>query len=216
MIGDRASNSSSPAERALCLNATCRGPHNVGVVLDNLRAVRAHFAEGRSVCPFAAKSIVRYARDTEPLEELLDGFVSRAAAVIVADTPPADFATTLIWARATFMAAVAAATTISYPSCVGPARDVAIAEVRRVLHDDASPTRPMIGLRGRPLITICMAPVYPARHPRYAPAAALVLVHVEDVDGIELPAVRRAMQAEHGFVYDANELMLALPAAAVI
>ena len=71
----------------------------------------------------------------------------------------------------------------------------------------------MIGLRGRALITICMAPVYPTLHPRYAPAAVLILVHVEDVDGIEFPAVRSAMRAQHGYLYDANELMLPLPTA---
>jgi len=182
------------------------------VVVDNFRTIREHFAEGRSVCPFAVSSVVSYARDSDPLAPLLEGLAQRTAAVIVAERTPSGFAATRAWAFETFMAAVAAATMVSHPTFVGPARDEAIAQVQISLHDDASPIRPMIGLRDRALVTICMAPVYPRPHPRYAPAAALVLVHVEDVDGIELPTVRRAMRAQHGWLYDANELMLPLPA----
>ena len=181
------------------------------VVADNLSLVREHFAEGRSVCPFAASSAVGYARDSEPLDALLKGLAQRTAAVIVAESTLSGFDATRAWAFETFMTAVAAAVTVSYPTVVGRERAAAISEVRAALHDDASPVRPMIGFRGRPLMTICMAPVYPTPHPRYAPAAALVLVYAEDVDGIVLPAVRKAMRVQHGHLYDANDLMLPLP-----
>lgn len=177
----------------------------------NLDAVRSHFSAGRAVCPFAATAPVRYAADTDRLEPLFHGLARRTAAVIVATTTPKGFRETHTWARETFMAALAAATAVSHPTFVGPARDEVFAAVRAALYDDSGPSRPMIGLRDRPLATICMAGLYPVTHPRYAPAAALVLIHHEDADGMPLPAVRRAMLAEHGSVYDANELMLPLP-----
>lgn len=181
------------------------------MVADNIRAVREHFERHRSVCPFAASAPVSYAKDSDSLLPLLEGLALGSAAVVVAEQSPTTFETVREWARQTFVVAMSAATHVSFPELEEQAGEAVIAELEAVLRDDSAPTRPMIGLRERALVTICMAPVYPLSHPRFAPEAALVLVHFEDVDGIDLPRVRQAMLAEHGSLYDALELMLPLP-----
>ena len=84
-----------------------------------------------------------------------------------------------------------------------------------VLLDDADPRRPVLSCDGAPLYTICMSPVYPVTHPRYAPRAVVVATWQADVAaGSVEPAfsrIRAAMKREHGSVYDADELMLPLP-----
>jgi hypothetical protein len=178
---------------------------------ENIRAVREHCEAGRSVCPFAVSRPLRYATDGEPLVPLLSAMRLQEAAVIVADRSPVTFAATREWAFRTFLSALRAAVVVSHPLLATSERRAAVAGVERELRDDASPTFPMIGLRDRPLITICMAPIYPAAHPRFAPRAALVLVHEVDATAIELPRVREAMIAQHGSLYDANQIVLPLP-----
>ena len=66
-------------------------------------------------------------------------------------------------------------------------------------------------------MTICMAPIYPTAHPRYAPHTILVVTWSDDVGAAQdtgvVAKIREAMAKAHGAVYDANELMLPLPAA---
>jgi hypothetical protein len=53
-----------------------------------------------------------------------------------------------------------------------------------------------------------MAPLYPVTHPRFSPLAIIVLTLLEDINGIDIPAVRDVMKREHEYVYDARELPL--------
>jgi hypothetical protein len=88
--------------------------------------------------------------------------------------------------------------------------------VRPMLLDESEPRRPVLGCREAPLFSICMAPVYPKTHPRYAPRPVVVVTWHEDVGAVQgrEPAasqIRQAMLREHGSAYDADELMLPWP-----
>jgi len=91
----------------------------------------------------------------------------------------------------------------------------AIDQVRTMMLDRYEPRRPMLGCGNEPLYAICMAPLYPTTHPRYAPRAVVIVTWQADVAAVrDRPArahIHKAMAREHGFVYDADELMLPLP-----
>lgn len=179
-------------------------------------------AQGGSVCPFARGSARLYvtvghvpADKRQQLREMFQRFApgqSQAALVIGPDLP--DFVATTRWAREVFLELMI---------CLGildglPEKDVnryVKQTIRPLLEDDKDPRRPLLGFRGKPLYSICMAPLYPKTHPRYAPKPVVVVTWHQDVadvhDQLATSKIRESMKREHGFVYDADDLMLALP-----
>lgn len=91
----------------------------------------------------------------------------------------------------------------------------AVVDVRRMMLDLQEPKRLMLSCANKPLFAICISHLYPTMHPRYAPVTALVITRQVDVAAMQHhPArakIHQAMFREHGFVYDADELMLPLP-----
>lgn len=189
-------------------------------------SIEAFLGGGGSVCPFAARSRRHYATVGEPLRFYRP--IIRAAAQLFAHTKgknppgallvvgkqdPDGFEATKVWAREVFMEMMACFGLIAGAS--EAALEQSLADARAILLDDADPRRPVLGCDGAPLYTICMAPVYPTTHPRYAPRAAIVATWQADVAlAAAEPAfsrIREAMKREHGHVYDADELMLPLP-----
>jgi hypothetical protein len=200
-------------------------------VTDLARELEAFLSRGGSVCPFAARASRVYAM--AGAEPRLDRAVLRGAVKEFAETRgkapsgsllvlrrveslhrPSDFERTMRWARDVFLELMI---------CFGLADGASEAElspvidgqVRPMLFDEQEPRRPMLGCGAQPLFAICMSPLYPATHPRYAPHAVVVVTWQADVAAVhDHPArahIRRAMVREHGFVYDADELMLPLP-----
>jgi hypothetical protein len=179
-----------------------------------------HLAAGRSVCPFAKGARKLYVRDSASRSQMLAGVrefaKARGAALIVCAPEGSNdwsFERTRTWVRDTFLELMI---------CFGLSEDVEMERfvrefVRPLLYNDADPRRPMLGHAGMPLFAICLAPVYPEKHPRYAPQASVVVTRQSDVAeaATSSPAVvaqiRAAMKDTHGFVYDADELMLPLP-----
>jgi hypothetical protein len=187
-----------------------------------MNVVDRFVAQGGSVCPFARGSARLYvtvgrvpADKRKNLREAFQRFsAGQNQAVLVIGPEFADFATTRGWAREVFLELLI---------CLGvldgvPEKEVARyakTEIRPLLCDDKDPRRPLLGFRGKPLYSICMAPLYPKTHPRYAPKPVIVVTWGEDVAKVHgLPStngIREAMRREHGFVYDADDLMLPLP-----
>lgn len=92
-----------------------------------------------------------------------------------------------------------------------------VREVRRQLNDNADPLRPMLGCGNHMLHAICMAPVYPVGHPRWAPRPMVVVTWERDVQAAQslavLARIRERMREGHGALYDADDLMVPLPRA---
>jgi hypothetical protein len=190
-------------------------------------SVEAFLARGGSVCPFAVRSHRIYASAGK--EPRLDRTEFLSAAKAFARTHGAtpngallvrrrrhesdgalDFDGTRTWARDVFLELM---------MCFGltdGATETQLAsilrDVRRILLDEHDPRRRMLGSGGHALFAICMSPLYPATHPRYAPETTVVVTWIDDVAAAsQQPAVmhiRKSMAAGHGFVYDANELVL--------
>lgn len=184
---------------------------------------------GGSVCPFAARSQRLYAtigdrppREARPL--LLGaaygfprtmGKLPPGALIVVGAVE--GFEPTKTWAREVFLELMICLVIVggSNPEFEAKLVDHVDREVRPVLFDDADPKRPVLACNGLPLFAVCMAPVYPKNHPRYAPQPAVVVTWKADVQLAStdpaLSRIRAAMKREHGSVYDADELMLPLP-----
>jgi hypothetical protein len=178
----------------------------------NLEAARLYLRAGHSVCPSAKARPLHFAEDDDDLRPTLQGFArsNGEAAVIVAERTPRTFRETETWALDTYERALMAAGWVSGLVDSRVLRREA-AGARAELENPASGYRPDIVLVGQRIITVAVAPVYPPTHPRYAPQAMLVLTWLRDVDGVPLAAVREVMRREHGWVYDAKELVLPLP-----
>lgn len=189
-------------------------------------SIEAFLQYGGSVCPFASGTRRHYATVSEPLRlyrpvirasaELFSrtkGKRPPGALLVVSMREPERFEATRYWAREVFMELMRC-----FGSMAGaPENELerSLTDALAVLLDDADPRRPVLACDGAPLYTICMAPVYPVTHPRYAPRAVVVSTWQADVAaGSVEPAfsrIRAAMKREHGSVYDADELMLPLP-----
>src|SRR6185436_5480544 len=118
---------------------------------------------------------------------------------------------TATWAAETFLELMICCLQIDHPT-------LPIAEVEQHVEQVIRPAlcssviRPHLTLHGAALMTICMSPLYPTTHPRYAPHTILVTTWSADVSAAgSILKVREAMVKEHGTVYDANELVLPLP-----
>ncbi len=184
--------------------------------------------QGGSVCPHARGSTRVYAtvgleprKDRASLLPALRQFaatkgLSPNGALLVLGPALDGFETTRTWAREVFLELM-----FGFGLLEGlEEREIAehIAQsIRPLLLDESDPRRPVLGCRQSPLFSICMAPLYPKTHPRYAPQPVVVLTWHEDVGAVQKqePAasrIRQAMIREHGYAYDADELMLPWPA----
>jgi hypothetical protein len=186
--------------------------------------VKSYLQAGKSVCPFAKASplelITTSAITRVDRAAVGQGVASFAAArgnaLVLLASADDDFATTTAWATETFLELMICCTRFDQPT-------IPIAEIEQYVERVIRPTlgsaeiRPYLGLRAKALMTICMAPVYPAAHPRHAPHTILVVTWSDDVAAAAAQSVgavskiRAAMAKEHGCVYDADELMLPLP-----
>jgi hypothetical protein len=185
-------------------------------------AIKSYLHAGKSVCPFAKTCPVELASvSANPradragiLRSVATFATARGNAIILLAKTDEGFAATASWAAEAFLELMICCAQISQPS-------VAIAEIEHYVESTIRPTlssdeiRPHLALHESALMTICMTPVYPAEHPRYAPHTILVVTWSADVDEAlgagGIPKIREAMAKAHGHVYDANELMLPLP-----
>lgn len=181
----------------------------------NISVIRSYLESGRSVCPFAKKCQIHYVLDTGDMKSILTKFDRKEAIIVVCSRPSllVDFTHTRTWARHAFLKAIRQSARVTYSDVSDKEIAAEIATtILPILQDDDDRRRPNIALKEKPVITICMAPVYPVTHPRYAPVPILVLTWFDDLtEAGTIPKVRQAMTQEHGYVYDALELMLPLP-----
>lgn len=182
---------------------------------------------GGGICPYARGSARIYAtvgqeptKDRASILPALRRFAatkgqSPNGALLVLGPDLEGFAATRTWARKVFLELMA---------CFGlleglDEREIAThieERIRPMLLDDSDPRRPVLGCREAPLFSICMAPLYPKTHSRYAPHPVVVVTWHEDVGAVhgQEPAasrIRQAMIREHGSAYDADELMISWP-----
>lgn len=185
--------------------------------------IRDYLQAGKSVCPFAKACPVELvttvaAQPRADRAGILHGVAAFATAhdnaLVVVAKADKDFTTTAAWAAETFLELMICCTQVSHPT-------LAIATIARYVERDVRPTlssreiRPHLVLHGKALMTICMAPIYPTSHPRHAPHTILVSTWSDDVTArlgsTPVPKIRETMAAQHGYLYDANELVLPLP-----
>jgi hypothetical protein len=179
---------------------------------DAIEAMDRYLRAGKSVCPHARRATIHYAMDNEALGPMLAAIKPSEAGVVIASRELAGFEGTKRWAQDTILSLFVATTSSAHPTLsLRQARELVRAQAEPALRNDDDPRRLYLPVKGEPVLPVCMAPVYPATHPRFSPAAIIVLTFLDDVEGVEIPALREAMKREHGFVYDAKELMLPLP-----
>jgi hypothetical protein len=179
---------------------------------DAIAIVDAYLRAGKSVCPHARKATIHYATDNEAFGPMLAAIKPSEAGVVIGSREVDGFEATKRWAQDTVLSMFAAAASLAYPSLSHKqVKDLVRAQAEPVLRNDLDPRRLYVPVRNQPVLPVCMAPVYPATHPRYSPRPIIVLTYLADVEGIAIPAVREAMAREHGHVYDAKELVLPLP-----
>ena len=185
-------------------------------------AVRSYLQAGKSVCPFAkAAPLEMVTASMTPRADraaILQGATAFAAArgnaIVLLANADKGFAATAAWSAEAFLELMICCVQVSQPT-------VPIVEIEQHVETNVRPTlnsqdiRPYLALHGKALMTICMAPSYPAAHPRHAPHTILVATWADDVGAVQgtpaIAKIREAMVKAHGFVYDANELVLPLP-----
>jgi hypothetical protein len=185
---------------------------------------KARVMQAGSVCPFSA-ACTRICVKSGDRQALLQaagrfaatrGKVPNGALLVLSDTPVGGFEATRAWAREVFLEL-----TVCFGMLVGVGEEELAkhvdAHVRPILMDDGDPRRVTLQCSGDPVFAICLAPVYPLSHPRYAPEPTVVVTWHADVAAVQdhpaVARIREVMKREHGSVYDANELMLPLPEA---
>lgn len=184
--------------------------------------IKRYLESEGSVCPYSARCQTLYLKDTQDARPALDVLPVNGALVIVGteewftlikglNPSQTEFMEVKLWAYSIFLCLYGNALQVTRP-------DITHAQVRTIIKDDVVPLignntlRPMIVLKDHPLITFCMAPVYPRSHPRYAPTPIVAVNRLTDVKATgQLPKVREVMKVQHGHVYDACELVLPLP-----
>lgn len=179
-----------------------------------ISVTKKYLEDGNNVCPFSSSKDTKYISDSEDFRSTLKSFQDNQAIVI--ETSSRDlgsFKALKKWARSTFLKVLAHATSVTSPEL----SDINIwrfidSNIAPILNDDNSPVHVGVALYNKPIIAICMSPLYPAHHPRYAPNTIIVLVWLSDIENIgALQKVRKVMLKEHGSIYDAIELVLPLP-----
>lgn len=193
--------------------------------MDKTVVVKNYLQAGKSVCPFAKACMLEFATvsanvhtDRAIILRCLTTFAAaRGNALVLLATADKDFTATTAWARELFLELMICCSQISHPTVpITEIEDHTERTVRPIL--SSHKIRPYLVLHAKALMTICMAPVYPAAHPRYAPHTILVVTWSNDVveasqgTGV-VSKIRETMAKEHGHIYDANELMLPLPTA---
>ena len=193
-------------------------------LMDRTTAVKHHLQAGKSVCPFARACPLQLATvSTNPrtdradiLQAVATFAAERGNALVLLATADEDFTATTVWTREAFLELMVCCSQISHPTVPVPQiEDHVERTVRPIL--SSHEIRPYLSLHAKTLMTICMAPIYPAAHPRYAPHTILVVTWSDDVTASQdtgaTSKIRETMARTHGHVYDANELMLPLPVA---
>lgn len=187
-------------------------------ITDRAATIRNYLHAGKSVCPFAKACPLEVTTVAKPrgsraaiLRSTTAFAAARGNALILLSKTDKGFAPTAAWATEAFLELVVCCAQISQPEMpIAEIEDYVERVVRPIL--DSHEIRPYLTLHNKALMTICMAPVYPTAHPRYAPHTILVATWSDDVGAAgSVPKIREAMAKEHGTVYDANELMLPLP-----
>lgn len=180
---------------------------------DSIKTIDDYLRAGKSICPYAKKAEIHYAVDNEPLWPMMRAIKRYEAGVVIClRRVSMDFWTTKIWAQDTILTMFVATAQHGNPQWSHrQAREHVYAHIGPVLRNDNDPRRPALAVDGKPMVPICMAPVYPTTHPRFSPIPIIVVTWYEDLHGVVIPAVRDAMAKEHGSVYDALEIMLPLP-----
>jgi len=182
----------------------------------NAPVIEAFLRSGSVVCPFARQRVIlveveaEARRSRKALLHVARRFARSKGQSLVAIGPVGDYEATKVWARECFLELGVAFDVVSSLTSV-EARARAERRVRPELFDDARPTRPMLGCEDQPLFAICMAPVYPERHPRHAPLPIVVVTRVSDVAAVAREvrlAIRARAAARYGGDYDADDLML--------
>jgi len=199
-----------------------------------IAAADAFLRSDECLCPFARFCMMHYGEvstrpqfDRKALLKLAKGFAPTQGAkpahalVVVAQDDYYDyFETTKTWAIATFLELMVVCNLVSDVSAtVSEVERLVSRQIRPLVLSEDDPRRPHLALNGAGLITICMAPVYPVGHPRYAPLSLVAVTWQSDIAGAQaspdlVTRIRENMKKQHGFVYDANDLMLPLPGAA--
>lgn len=196
-------------------------------------AIKNYLQAGKSVCPFARACPLELATvSTNPradraviLRSVTAFAAARGNAIVLLAEADKDYAATAAWATEAFLELMICCEQVSQPLVPIEAVLARRAEIEDYVERIIRPTlsspeiRPHIALHDKALMTICMAPVYPADHPRHAPHTILVATWSDDIGavlgtGASPPKIREAMAKAHGHVYDANELMLPLPTVA--
>lgn len=184
--------------------------------------VRSYLQAGKSVCPFAKAAPLELVTvsmnpraDRAAILRSAAAFATaRGNAIVLVANADKGFAATATWSAEAFLELMICCVQVSQP-------EVAIGEIEQHVETNVRPTlssqdiRPYLAVHGKALMTICMAPVYPTAHPRYAPHTMLVATWADDVGAVQgtptIAKIREAMVKAHGYVYDANELVLPLP-----
>ena len=184
--------------------------------------IRSYLHAGKSVCPFAKAAPLELATvsmnprsDRAGILRSATAFsAARGNAIVLLANADKGFLATAAWSTEAFLELMICCVQVSQP-------EIPIAEIEHHVESNVRPTlsseeiRPYLSLHGKALMTICMAPVYPAAHPRYAPHTMLVSTWSDDVAAAQGAAtvskIREAMAKAHGHVYDANEMVLPLP-----
>jgi hypothetical protein len=189
-------------------------------MMSPLRELETFLSNGGSVCPHAPKTERIYV-DFEMGPMIIEtrrfidtvGQTPNAALIVLAPkSVAAEFPSIRDWARGAFLLLARRFFRLSGATeleVVGH-----IERVRSMLIDDACPTRPRLSYLNEPIFAICMAPIYPKTHPRYAPHPIIVVTWQRDVAAVhERTAAQLSdvYKREHGYAYDADELMLELP-----
>lgn len=182
--------------------------------LQVLRELQSYFEAGQSVCPFARSRKALYATERGLLRALTDFIGFDGALVVGAETEPGNMPELQPWARRLFYEIANEAHKISFPPHTAESRLEAKLALDTLFADDSG-RNPFIALAGRAMVTIAMSPLYPRRHPRYAPRTCLVITwHAEVLPFIGTKAsdlVRAQMLEAHGYLYNADELVVPWP-----
>jgi hypothetical protein len=191
-------------------------------VTDRALTIKSYLQAGKSVCPFAKTCTLELATvganaraDRATIFRCVTAFAAaRGNAIVLVAKVDKGFATTTTWAQGAFLELMVCCTQISQPT-------IPVAEIEDHVERVIRPTlssheiRPHLSLHAKAMMTICMAPIYPTAHPRYAPHTILVVTWNDDVGAAQdtgaVAKIRAAMAKAHGSIYDANELMLPLP-----
>ncbi len=180
-----------------------------------MTTVQKYLEDGDNIFPFSDGSSTQYIKDLEDFRPALRLFGANQAIVIENSSKAGieSFESLKKWARSTLLKVLAHATSVSDPSL----SDYNIWQfidnnIAPILNNDNSPVHVGVSLWNRPIIALCMSPIYPIHHSRYAPNTILVLVWLNDIEEtVALHKIRDAMLRDNSSIYDAIELILPLP-----